>query len=254
MAEKDTSSDLDDLERQLSEAEGAVKAAAPAKSNPPAPSPASKKGKKKSAAAAKPEVLWTVRLEQAWQSLASVLAEIFRGLRSKDAPTRRMARLFFVSFIGFFVVAGYGTRLFWENRHKDGPHALSETEQDQLHLGEFILHQAEENKHKAGLVNMGTFSVQLKEIPGQHGAPGVMNLAELEIVLETDSKETRQWIEENLAQARNQITNSFVGFDRDEVLTRDGKKKLKKMLLEKLNTWLIKGKVEDLFFSKLVVS
>ena len=59
--------------------------------------------------------------------------------------------------------------------------------------------------------------------------------------------------QDNLDQVRNQITNVLLPLERDQLLSREGKKKLKKALIERLNVWLPKGKVDDVFFSKLLL-
>lgn len=79
-------------------------------------------------------------------------------------------------------------------------------------------------------------------------------MAELEITVECDDKDTRYYIEENLPRARDQITGILTSLDRDDMLTRDGKKKLKKKLIDQLNMWLPKGKVEELFISNQLLN
>jgi flagellar basal body-associated protein FliL len=50
------------------------------------------------------------------------------------------------------------------------------------------------------------------------------------------------------------MTNVFVALDREDLLSREGKRKLKNIIIKKLNGWLPHGKVEDLHYSKLLVS
>lgn len=80
------------------------------------------------------------------------------------------------------------------------------------------------------------------------------NIAELELVVECDSPDTHTYIEENLVQARNQLTDIFLSMERDDLLSREGKRKLKKRLIERLNGWMPRGKIQNVFFAKLVVA
>jgi flagellar basal body-associated protein FliL len=121
-------------------------------------------------------------------------------------------------------------------------------------VAEFIAKQAEEAKRRNTTLNLGDFIVELKFAPGEVRPRGVMNMAELQIVIECDVKETCVYIDTNLVQVRNELTNVFVAIDREEVMSLEGKKRLKKILMERLNMWLPKGRVQSLFFAKFVVA
>lgn len=246
--------DLARLEKELEAKQDEKPASTEGKGAKPAKSAGKGKGKKK-AKPDKPQVLWTVRVEQAWDAVRVRVVEIFRGLRSPDRPTRRMSLLFFASLLGIAVVFGAAVgRYFAIRRIRLELSRSSHVDEGAAHFGEFVRKQAEENKHKSSLMSLGQFTVELKPVPNQRPVPGVVNMAEVEFAIECDNKETRDYIEDNLAQARNQVTDVLFDLDREAILTREGKKKLRKALIEKLNLWLPKGKVEDLYFSKLVVS
>ena len=210
--------------------------------------------KKKAGPVAKSEVLWTVKLEQKWKEASSKLKEIGAGVRSPDVPTRKMAILFILSVSALCFVLGASVQRYIHYRHmlKDVP---SESDEGAKHLGEFLSKQSAEAKTRFTTLSLGTFSVELKPpTSGPAAAPGVMNLADLELFAECDTKETRYYIEDNLPQARNQLTNVLTAIDREELLSKDGKKKLVKAMLEKINLWLPKGKVENLRFNNLIVN
>lgn len=185
--------------------------------------------------------------------------EIVRGLVSPDGPTRRMSLFFFVSLAG---VVTLGILTVQRNmRLKEARLAaeVAETEEAEARSHEAALLgktvAAEANPHALSMLNVGQFTIELKPIAAQDKhAGGFMNMAEVELVIECDSKETHDYIEENLVAARSQITDIFLSMDRDELLSRDGKRKLKKRLLERLNGWIPRGKVQNVFFSKLVVA
>jgi flagellar basal body-associated protein FliL len=184
--------------------------------------------------------------------LGGTIVEVLAGLKSPDKATRNGAILFVVSLCGIAFVMGLAGMHVWEDR-KNIQVQMNQSEQGK-NLDEFIRKQAEETKKKYSMQILGTFTIQLKMIEGQKPAPGVMNLAEIEIQAKCDVVETCQALEDGSAQVRNEITSSLGPMDRDELLTKEGKRRLKKKLLDRLNAWLPHGKIEDLYFSKLVIS
>jgi flagellar basal body-associated protein FliL len=165
-----------------------------------------------------------------------------------------MSLLFLLSVLAFFAVGGLGGYRYYQlQKHRD--HPLSEAEKSAKHLSEFIRRQAEENKRKAGLISLGSFTIELRAPQGRKKRPyGVFDMAEIELVLDCDSKETRDYIEEHQPQVRNQVTNYFTAIERAELMTQEGKKRVKKSLMERLNLWLPKGKVEDVYITKLLLT
>jgi flagellar basal body-associated protein FliL len=109
-------------------------------------------------------------------------------------------------------------------------------------------------KRFSSTLGLGTFTVELKEVPGHAGAWAVMNLAEVEIFIECDGSETRSYLDEHLTLARDQVTGVFTALNREDLMTREGKAKLRRLIIKKLNEILPQGKVEELYFSKLLVS
>jgi flagellar basal body-associated protein FliL len=99
------------------------------------------------------------------------------------------------------------------------------------HVGEFFGKQAEEARRRHTTMLLGEFVVELKQIAGEKKISGSLGLVELEIVIECDIRETCQYIAQNIIQARNQVTNVFTALDRDEFMTLDGKKRIKKALM-----------------------
>jgi flagellar basal body-associated protein FliL len=194
----------------------------------------------------------TPRKKSKAAGLGGTIVEVLAGLKSSDKPTRNGAILFVVSLCGIAFVIGLAGMHVWEDR-KNIQVQMNQSEQGK-NLDEFIKKQAEEAKKKYSMQTLGTFTIQLKVIEGQKPAPGVMNLAEIEIQAKCDEVETCQALDEGSAQVRNEITSSLGPMDRDELLTKEGKHRLKKKLLDRLNAWLPKGKIEDLYFSKLVIS
>lgn len=163
-----------------------------------------------------------------------------------------MAAFFALSLLGVVVMGGAMIRYLWI---RTGATAIvTDDTETGKHLGEFLQRQSEEAKAKTLVQSLGSFTVELKAIPGSLSAPGVMNLAQVEIVVQCDTKETCAYIDRNQAPAKNQVIGVFISLDRDELLSREGKKRLRRKLIERLNSWLQNGRIEDVFFSKLIVS
>jgi flagellar basal body-associated protein FliL len=242
MAEKPASSgsiksaDLAALEKELAESSGNNKQ-----------EQSGKKKKKKG-----PSVLWTVKLGIFLTARRSEVAEVLRGLRSKDRPTRRMAALFVVSFVALLGVMSVSTARWWQQR-SERLRIERETDEESRQLGEFLKKQADNARVRNTLQGIGAFTVELAPVPGKKNAPGVMNLAEIELVVECDVRETCAYVESKATEVRNQVTGVFTVLDREEVLSKDGKRKLKRRLIEKINMWLPKGKIQNVYFSKLVL-
>ena len=164
-----------------------------------------------------------------------------------------MALLFFLGLSGIIAALGlaYHRYVILTDLHKLELAGAQETSKN---LGDFIQKQSEHAKKKFATLALGKFTVDLKVVEGMTLSRGVLNVAELEITIECDNKETRYYIEDHLTRARDQITGVLTSVDRDELLTREGKHKLKKRLLDHLNAWLPNGKVEELFISNQLLN
>ena len=199
------------------------------------------------------EVVWTTKLSRNWSALLSESKNLFGAFASPDRLTRRMAHFLALCFIGIALVGFYASRRVAFFRHFGKNMTLGSDEQAK-NLGEFFAKQSNINAARLATVAMGSFVVELKELPDQKKIPGYMNMAELEIILECDTRVTAIFIQDHLLQARDQITNIFVATDREQFLSSEGKKRLRRAMVEKLNAWLPKGKVRELYFNKLLIS
>lgn len=185
-----------------------------------------------------------------WESLF----EILKSLGSPDRPTRKMALVFILSAIGFVSVLGAMAKRFQDRKSARTVASLQEEEDAGKNLGEFLKRQAEEARQKATLVDLGSFLVELKSMPGAATGKSVLNLAEVDLVLLCDDKDTRDQIQSRLSMVRDQVTRFFSAMDREELLSKDGKKRLKKNVLERLNSTLEGGKVKDVYITRLILS
>ncbi len=215
----------------------------------------SKKTKKKKDIHLTPqrEVMWNVKVERFFQSTVGTVFEVLRGIFSPDVPTRKMAFLFLLFLLGTAFVSVLAVQHYLAYREKQLQELSLANELQAKRLGDFLKKQSDEAKHRFSTLVLGIFNVDIKPSPDEKPAYRATNMAEIEIVLLCDDKETRYYIEENLSQAKNQVTNILTPQTREDLMSREGKKRLKKMIIEKINTWLPKGKVEDLYFNKFVI-
>ncbi|MGZ3687227.1 MAG: flagellar basal body-associated FliL family protein [Bdellovibrionota bacterium] len=186
-------------------------------------------------------------------SLIFRLPEAYKGVFSEDPGTRWMSLAFTLSTICLVIVFVTGVH-HWFFATRSKLRNLHSVAAEGNKINDFINKEAKQSHAIASMIALGTFTVELKKMPGTEGAYAVMNLAEVDLALQCDDPETRNFIDNHLAETRNQITNLFTAMEREELLSRDGKRRIKRQIMRRLNDWLPKGKVEDLFFTKLVVS
>lgn len=184
------------------------------------------------------------------------LAALFMGVVSKDHPTRRMAWVFLCSLVAL-IVTGVSTIKYF-SRLKERSDELSAAERAKHNLTEFLRKQAEEAKFRVGLVEIGSYTIELKTAPDQKRMAGLLNIAEIELTLSCDSKDTRDFVLAHMTQVRNQVTNFLTAMDRHELLTKEGKAKFKRGLIDALNAWLPRsgsqGQVHEVFITRLIMT
>lgn len=177
--------------------------------------------------------------------------DLFAGLRSPDGPTRLMSVVFMCSLVGVVAVAIIGFR---EWRYARSHHGPTQAQLDAKHLGEFLSKQAQEAKHKASMLAIGTFTIELRPMPSAKAIPGVMNLAEIDLTIQTSDPAARDWIEENLPRLRNQITNILTATERTELMSKEGKVRLRQTIIERANEIIPNGRIDAVFITRLVLT
>ncbi len=183
------------------------------------------------------------------------LAEIFKSLLSPDRPSRSMALLFVISLCGFSAVTFL---LIQTLRQSQSLQKNAKAATDPHHSAEDH-HSAHESssstpQYKKNLIELGSFQIELKPAPGAPPTTQVSDIATVDVVLLCESPETAALIKHSLPKVRNLIINALISVDREDLMTLLGKKNLKNSLIKKLNAWLTKGQVEDVFFSKLLLN
>jgi hypothetical protein len=106
---------------------------------------------------------------------------------------------------------------------------------------------------KTATLLLGMFTVDIKEKAGTPQYPGHLHAAELEVVVQCDSIETRVYLEEHMIQVRNQMVNVLSDLAREDLMSREGKRSIRKHIADKLNAWLPKGRIEEVYFSRLLI-
>lgn len=186
----------------------------------------------------------------AFSRLKSGVYYLGMNLFSKDPDSRRISFLFFVSLAGIVTVTTlYSTRL-WR-AYSLRPSPKKKTEESKMI--EAVRKEAEEAKRKGNAFNIGTYKIQFSPVT-EKLLPGETNMALVDIVVLCDSVQTREFLEPRIVQIRNQIYNALTPIDREEFVSKDGKRKLKALLIKKINELIPHGKIDDVYFSKLLMN
>jgi hypothetical protein len=179
---------------------------------------------------------------------------LVRALSSPDFRSRRGARLFFASVAGLALVTGVACHRYWGHIQELRAHASRIARQQNAVLAEFLRKRSEMAKRRNSTLLLGGFNIAVQPEAESRTPSSGYHLAELEIVVECDSKQSRDFLEENLEKARNEVTNTFLRIDRQDLMTSEGKTRMKHAIQDRLNVLLPKGHVESVFFSKLVLT
>lgn len=179
------------------------------------------------------------------------LRYLVSGITSKDRLTRRAALVFYLSFLALIVLLSYTSFSLlksWnhQRRLKKELHAKEVEESTRL--------QREIDSNVARQISLGTFFLELKEVPKQYMVRGNRNMGQVEIMVLCDSENSHDYIEQHLIPAKSQVSEVLTVIDRDEIMSPHGKRKLSAVIRERLNHWLPHGKVLEVYFSKFVIS
>jgi hypothetical protein len=187
---------------------------------------------------------------------------VFRGRKDPDKKTRVVTYFFFFFFLLSFLLAG-ANLYYWikiKPSLKAG-HGVSEPgnqkgkgEPKRDAHGNIIDDGVEVSKKGLPTFSLGKFTIEIKVKKGAAPIRGALNVVDITIEIECDVKETCAWIKDNLIPVRSEITSVFVPQDREEIMTREGKRRLLREVLEKINHVIPKGKVENIYVTRMIVS
>jgi flagellar basal body-associated protein FliL len=173
---------------------------------------------------------------------------------SKDGKTRLTTVIFWTSVILLLVVGKTAARKFSEVRHFQ-KYGMNEAQLANKQRLEALALAERERKANVIQTTLGDFNFELVPEPGHSSKRGILNNAEIEIVVVCESREICDTILKRITEARNEITNALTPLGREELLSRDGKKRVKRTVVERLNKWLGQdGLVIDIFFNRFVIT
>ena len=210
------------------------------------------------------------------------LEELFEALVSPDRPTRKMALFFFLS-LATVVWSSYRTFVHFRGEAPKAAQVAhsADTHADAAHSGAHPQdHSAEAHATPAAspagaaeegdeyadgemdkkqaiapvMLTVGSFTLELKPRQTSFKKGVGSDLADVTLVFECDSQNTKDYLEQRLPQLKGQLTNLFIALDRDELITREGKLRLKAKIIDRVNVWLPqKLKITNVYFSRLTV-
>lgn len=185
------------------------------------------------------------------KKFVTIFLDLFNSLSSFDEPTRRVALLFALSFFGVLGVSFKMAHRVWKAKHQVW--AL-EAKRHTKEFEEMVRKHADELRQRESIFTIGNFHIELFSSSAEEKVTRKKaSLAEVEIVVLCDNQETREFLEARTDQVKNQITNVLTAFEREELLSREGKKRLKGLILKKLNEWLPHGKIQEVYFTKVLL-
>jgi hypothetical protein len=128
-------------------------------------------------------------------------------------------------------------------------------------MSEFLSRQAEERRRRVFSSNLGEFTFELNQGAQREGDEesesarplGVTGLAEVEIIVECDTAETCERIDRTLPAIRHEVALALTEVTREELMQKDGKRRLRKAIVDRLNQTLPQGRVVNAFFARLVI-
>jgi len=118
-------------------------------------------------------------------------------------------------------------------------------EQEKKRLGE---------EYKKRNLNLGVFQFQMKPTIGDLPPHDIQNIAQIEISVLCDSLTTCDWISAHMQTVKDQITSALVGFSRKDLMSSPGKQSVQEKVLIKVNVSLPDGRIERVFFTKMILS
>jgi flagellar basal body-associated protein FliL len=220
--------------------QGAPAAAAPGKGAQAKPAPAAAK------APVPRNAPFNVRFQRGLSFFGDGAAILAGGLFAKDWRTRWWTLAFYLS------CTGVGLVLYWGHL-KLHPVTIDDKSEQAARIGQFFEKQKAGAERREATLELGSFTIELKPLEG--AVPkGVVNLAELSLVASCSSREICSFLEARMELVRDQVSSVFVYTERDELMTPQGKRRIKAQIIRKLNALLPSGTVNEIYITKLLLS
>lgn len=191
--------------------------------------------------------------------------EILKGLKSTDDNYRLMSYLFFASLVGVVVALLFIVQTFLGPRPEvHGSHSTKETAQHETKdAHEAADSHAAKDAHGKPLpiesdsLSLGVFNFDLNFSQAEKNQ-SYMKGAELEVTVMCDKGHTCTVLKEALPAVRDKISGLFYRLDKNDLMSKDGKARLRKRIVDAINqmitdSGMTEGKVVDAFFPHLVL-
>ena len=176
---------------------------------------------------------------------------LITALWSKDASTRKMGLLFFLSLVTLFGTSVRGFRYFYEIR-KAEHERIESARLEQVKIAEERQHELQ--RIKEGRVDIGKFMIPLRSEAGRGPANLVRNIAELDITLECDRQKACQYVADRIPEVRDLINQELLPIEREYFYSRSGKQTIKDRIKRALNDWLPYGLIRQVYFPVLLIN
>ncbi len=194
-------------------------------------------------------------------ALKMALLEFKTALIVGPAPRRRMAILLVVGLLGSLGVIGVGTARYIRfarvaaekaRRHAQGADDCKELKCTFNKLEDLAKQKAALAEIRDATVALGDFEVTLVGLG--NGQKEVK--LELDVAVEFDSAETGRWVAANKSPVRSEVLGAaatLTGFTREDLLTPEGKARVRERIRDRLDQWLPSGKVKGIYFSRFLL-
>ena len=177
-----------------------------------------------------------------------VLVKMLQNLGSSNRAIRRMSTVFFLSLFGLLSVSVALTVHLFQRDQEVSLRKQEEQKQKEAHQ-----RQMEMLRQEASVfVSLGSLLIDLKSTPELKSVGRIKNLAQIEVHFHCDSSKTKTLILERVPELKDMILTVLIGVDREELQSHLGKKRLRSLILQKVNAWLPFGKVDDVLLSNIL--
>ncbi len=177
-------------------------------------------------------------------------------LKSEDGPTRSHARfVFFILLVALLSIGKLGHLGYLRRKERI---RIEQIAADQVARAKA---EAEEQARKnlpPRTLSLGSFTLELRDKPGQMMARNSLNSADMEIVIACSEPEVCEWIESRIQLARAELGSLFVPMERDRLLTLQGKRAFREEIRDALNHWLesrgVQGQIVEVLMPRFIMS
>ena len=189
---------------------------------------------------------------------------IIHALLRGSSRDRRMALLFVVSLLAAIGITGIGAARYFRARRlaqeREARMAKKDTSCVEMScafnaMEELAKKNAAIAEIKAATVALGEFQIGLVGLgDGRQGSSGIK--LELELAIEFDSGGTGRWVLANLTPAKSEVMaaiGGLTGLTREDLMTPEGKAKVREQIRERMDQWLPSGKIKGIYFNKFLL-